>query len=206
MWQKAGREACLPGEPARVVVVDREIPLLALAGVFRPRLIISDAVLRALSPEQLAIAFDHENAHRGSLDNLKRLLLVLAPHFFPFFAGCSLLDRAWEKFSEWAADDEAARGDSHRALCLADSLLCIARMGNGPRLSYLHTALLAADGDLSARIDRLLRVELASPRTRPWGRPLGRGAALLAAGFLLALLVWPATLLSVHRVLELFVR
>jgi Zn-dependent protease with chaperone function len=205
-WREAGYEASLPGEPSRVVVVEKDTPLLALAGVLRPRLIISGAVLRALSREQLALAFDHENAHRGSQDNLKRLLLLLAPDSIPFVTGFSMLDRAWARFSEWAADDEAARGDSHRAVCLAAALLCVARMGAIPRLSVLHTALVPGDHDLSARIDRLLRSELTRSRAFPEARPLVGGAALLSAGSLLTLLFWPATLSSAHRLLELFLR
>jgi hypothetical protein len=207
MWRKAGREASRSRELSGVVVVERETPLLALAGVFRPRLIVSGAVLRALPAEQLALAFDHEKAHRDSRDNLKRLLLLLAPDAIPFVTGFRLLDRAWAKFSEWAADDEAARGDSHRALSLAAALLRVARMGAAPRLSFLHTSLVPGDHELSARIDRLLRFEPHRPSSRlAVPRLFFCGATLLSAGSLLTLLFWPRTLLAMHRLLELFLR
>jgi hypothetical protein len=205
-WSRAGRDAHLPGAVSNAVIVKNAHPLLALAGIYRPRLIISDNVFRQLSAGQLAVALQHEDAHRGSRDNLKRLLLLLAPDAIPFFAGFSLLDQAWTKFSEWAADDEAVAGDSRRALALAEALLRIARMGAGPRLTFLHTSLLAADVDLSARVERLLCLEPARFEPLPWTRFLARGAILMGAGCLATLMLWPATLSSVHGLLEVFLR
>jgi hypothetical protein len=205
-WQHAGYETLLPGESSKAVIVEKDAPLLALAGVFRPRLVVSQGVLRALSAEELHLALLHENAHRISRDNLKRLFLLLAPKPIPFLRGFSTLDRCWAKFSEWAADDEAVRGDSHRALSLASALLRVARLGAPPRLSFLHTALLAGDHDLSARVDRLLCVPPlpAKPLTPALSFAVGSGLVISICGaFLLA---WPATLSSVHRLLELFLR
>jgi Zn-dependent protease with chaperone function len=205
-WQQAGRMAQLSGDTCHALVVKKDVPLLALAGVLRPRLVISDGVLRSLSAEQLDVALQHENAHRVSRDNLKRLLLLLAPAPLPFVHGFSLLEQAWVKFSEWAADDEAARGESFRALSLAAALLCVARMGTGPRLSLLHTSLAAGDRDLSARIDRLLRVEPACPAPLPRTRSLFVRAGVGTTVCLATLILWPATLSSVHRLLEQFLR
>jgi beta-lactamase regulating signal transducer with metallopeptidase domain len=206
LWQQAGREARLPGEASNAVIVEKDAPLLALAGVLRPRLVVSDGVLRSLSSEEFEAALHHENAHRASRDNLKRLLLLLLPDPIPFLPACTLLERAWAKYTEWAADDEAAGGDSRRALFLAAALLRVARMGAGPQLSFLHTSLVAGDGDLSARINRLLLVEPTRPKSLPSARFLARGAAFLATGFLATLMLWPATLSSVHRLLEIFIR
>jgi Zn-dependent protease with chaperone function len=206
-WQRAGGQRLLAGNASSALVVEKEAPLLALAGVLRPRLVISDGVLRALSSEELEVALLHENAHRVSHDNLKRLLLLLAPGPFPFVCGFSFLEQAWSRFSEWAADDEATRGDSLRALSLAAALLRVARMGAGPRLSFLHTSLVAGDLDLSARIDRLLRLEVVRPvpfpRTRALLSAAGLGISLCLATILV---LWPATLASVHRLLEQFIR
>jgi Zn-dependent protease with chaperone function len=204
LWQQAGRETLLPGETLQAVIVDKEAPLLALAGVFRPQLIVSNGVLRALSADELEVALHHENAHRVSRDNLKRLFLLMAPGPLPFVTRVSLLDRTWAKFSEWAADDEAAREDSHRALALAAALVRVARMGAGPRLSFLHTSLVAGDDDLSPRIDRLLRIQPASPIHPPRARSLTFGAGLGIAACVATLLGWPPILASVHRLLELF--
>jgi Zn-dependent protease with chaperone function len=205
LWRKAGSETQPAGEPSQTVIVDKEGPLLAIAGVFRPQLVVSNGVLRALSADELDVALQHENAHRLSRDNLKRLFLLLAPGPIPFLASFSSLDRAWAKFSEWAADDEAAAGDPLRALSLAAALLHVARMGAGPRLNFLYTSLVARDDDLSARVDRLLRIQPAGPLPPPWARGRALGVGLGIAACVSILLASAPILASVHRLLELFV-
>jgi Zn-dependent protease with chaperone function len=204
-WRQAGRATLLAGEAAQAVIVEKDAPLLALGGVFRPQLVVSNGVLRALSADELNVALHHENAHRVSRDNLKRLFLLMAPVPIPFLASFSSLDRAWARFSEWAADDEAAGGDPLRSLSLAAALLRVARMGAGPRLSFLHTSLVAADDELSARIDRLLRIQPAGPVRPPRARVRAFGAGLGIATCVATLLGWPPILSTVHRLLELFI-
>ena len=206
MWRKTGREARLTAVDSDAVIVKKEAPLLALAGVYRPRLMVSESVLRALSSDELAVALRHEKAHRTSRDNLKRLLLLLAPDAIPLVSNFSSLDREWSRFSEWAADDEAVEGDARRALTLAEALLRVARMGAGPRISYLHTSLVAAGQDLSARVDRLLRLEPMRFKSLRSESVVARGALIAMSGSLATLMFWPATLWSAHRLLELFLR
>jgi Zn-dependent protease with chaperone function len=204
IWGQTSRETFFTGELAPALVVEKEGPVLALAGILRPRLVISDGVLRSLSSEELDVALHHERAHRVSRDNLKRLLLLLAPGPLPFVHGFSILEQAWARFSEWAADDDATQGDSLRALSLAAALLRVARMGAGPRLSFLHTSLAAGDRDLSDRIDRLLRLEPAPP-AQPWRRrAFLSGAGVGIATCVATMILWPACLAPVHRLLEQF--
>jgi len=153
-------------------------------------------VLRSLSAQELLLALHHENAHRISRDNLKRLFLLLAPPPIPFFRGLASLERCCGKFSEWAADDEAVRGDSHRALSLAAALLRVARMGAAPQLSFLHTSLCAGDQDLSARVERLPPPPLvhAKPLSRTLSLTFGSGLGMVVC--IAVLLTWPATLPS----------
>jgi len=205
-WKRPGCKTLLSGLSARAIVVEGNLALLALAGVFRARLIISQAVLHSLSPEELELALQHENAHRSSRDNLKRFFLLLAPSPIPLLRGFSSIERQWTKFSEWAADDEAVRGDSHRALSLAAALLRVARMGAAPRLSFLHTSLCADDHELSARVERLLAVQTSPVKPQASTKSFMFGSCLgisVFAGFVLSL---PATLGFVHRMLELFLR
>ena len=202
----SGQESYLPGEPSPVVLVETEAPLLAMSGLFRPRLLISRGVLRALSLEELHAALRHEHAHRTSRDNAKRLLLLLAPDIFPFVRPLRALERTWSKFAEWAADDQAASGDSSHAVSLAAALVHVARMGAAPRLPYLFTSLLARDRDLSARVDRLLQPAPILPAPTDLARkPQAqfRIAAFLFAACLAAILLTPSTLSAVHKVLEL---
>jgi Zn-dependent protease with chaperone function len=197
----AGQEARLPGESLPVVLVEHEAPLLAMSGLLRPRLLISRSVLQNLSAEELDAALAHEHAHRVSRDNLKRLLIQLTPDIFPFFHPLRTLERTWSRFAEWAADDQATKGDSGRAVSLAAALVQVARLGRGPRLPFLSTSLLASDRDLSARVNRLLETlpVIATPAAEP--RPALRCAVLLV-GCMAALLATPATLAVVHELLE----
>jgi len=137
----AGQEARLPGESSPVVLVENEAPLLAMSGLFRPRLLISRSVLQNLSAAELGAALAHEHAHRTSRDNLKRLLIQLAPDILPFLHPLRTLERTWSQFAEWAADDQATEGDSGRAVALAAALVQVARMGRGPRLPFFSQPL-----------------------------------------------------------------
>jgi Zn-dependent protease with chaperone function len=202
--QPAGPSSVFVIEP--VVVLQEEAPILALSGLLRPRLLISRSVLRALSAEELDAALAHEHAHRTSRDNVKRLLILLAPDMFPFVRSLRLLEHSWSKFAEWAADDQASAGDSRRALSLAAALVQVARMGSAPHLPLLSTSLLACDRDLSARVDRLLHpTPIAGVHSKLGYRPL-RIAGFLLAGCLAVLLLAPSTLSSVHELLELLLR
>jgi Zn-dependent protease with chaperone function len=201
----AGKTTQLLGNPSEVVVVEQEAPLLAMSGLLRPRLLISRNLLNSLSPEALAAALSHEHAHRTSRDNGKRFLILLAPDIFPFIRPLKVLERNWSKFTEWAADDQAAAGDPFRALSLAAALVRVARMGSAPRLPYLATSLLACDRDLAARVDRLLHPSpLPRSHTSPARFPLRTASLLFASSLALLLLLAPPTLAVVHQLLELF--
>ena len=159
-------------------VVDASAPLLALAGVTRPRVVISRGLMEALTPEQLAAAIGHEEAHRQSRDNLKRLALLLAPDILPGVRGFGALEREWARVSEWAADEGAAAGDAHRRLALADALVRTVRLGCMPRpADTLATTLVEDLVDLEARVARLLE------------EPRLSGPSAAGAGWLPA---WPA--------------
>jgi Zn-dependent protease with chaperone function len=199
----AGQETHLPGNSSPVVLVEDEAPLLALSGLLRPRLLISRGVLRVLSAEELEATLRHEHAHRTSRDNVKRLLLLLAPDIFPFIRPLRMLEHSWSKFAEWAADDQASAGDSCRALSLAAALVHVARMGAAPRLPFLTTLLLVGDRDLSARVDRLLHADAMILPSISKSQFTLRTAGLLFAMCLAAVLLAPSALSSVHELLEL---
>jgi hypothetical protein len=195
--RSVGSQTRVSGESSPIWVLRAPDPVFALAGVIHPRLVVSQAIIDALSSEQLAVALRHEHAHRISRDNLKRLLILCAP----LFRSSDALERSWSKFTEWAADDAAAAGSPHRSLSLAAALVQVARMGAAPQSPSFQTALLADGHDLQARIDRLLR---ATPRcVKP--RPAVSVVALaVTATLALALIVFlqPATLHSFHLLIE----
>jgi Zn-dependent protease with chaperone function len=204
-YQHMGCETPLRGKSSNAVILEKDAPLLALSGILRPRLIVSQSVLRSLSADELELALQHENAHRISRDNLKRFILLLSPALIPPRTSFSSIEQAWAKFSEWAADDEAVRGDAHRGVSLAAALLRMARMGAAPRLSFLHTSFCADDRDLSERVERLLHIRpLPTPQSSARSLAIGSSFAITVCASVL--LVGPTILSLVHRLLELFLR
>jgi hypothetical protein len=205
--RESGQQLHLPGGISPVLVIEGNEPVLVMAGAIHPRIIVSRGVLHALSYEQLDAAIRHEMAHRTSADNFKRLLLLLAPEILPFFHSFTTIDHAWAKFSEFAADDRAVGDDVRRSLSLASALVRVARMGASPRLSPLCTSLVStnsdcASSDLFLRVDRLLRSP-SSLQNHQGGLGVLTGAVIVAVGVLFSVLAFlPATLHSVHEILE----
>jgi len=195
--QRAACRLILPREPAPVWVLDRAEPFVMLAGLFRPRLVISLGVLNSLSAEQLGAALEHERAHWTGRDNLKRLMLVLAPGLLPFIRGFVGLEKSWARFVEWAADDLAVAGDSQRSLSLAGALVRVARMGIVPPPRPLVTSLLADPQELAARVDRLLHALPPRDVPRSW-----TAASVVLTAAIVLVTIQPATLRAVHGLLE----
>lgn len=196
----SGRSAVVEGESEAVWLWEGAAPLIGLAGVLRPRLVVSRSVVRTLEADQLAAALRHERAHRASGDNLKRLLLLLAPDALPFVPMFRPVDRAWARFAEWAADDLAVARDAHSSIALAEALVRVARLGIAPRTSPLMSAFVPPGEDISIRVDRLLNgASYAGGHSRIFGSALF--ASLLAVPFAIVA-VAPGSLSVVHQLLE----
>ena len=201
LCQRAGHRLRLPREFSPAWAIEEAEPFLALAGILRPRFVISRGMLAALSPDQLRAALRHERAHCVSRDNLKRLLILLAPDLVPFVRGFGELERAWAKFTEWAADDAAVAGNSRRSVSLAAALVSVARLGSAPTRCALATSLLPDSNDLPARVNRLLQeTPSGSNETRMVPVVLAGGLVILA-GLLVAWLQ-PTTLEGAYWALE----
>ena len=155
--------------------------------------------MRVLSAARLAAALRHEEAHRVWRDNLKRLLLLLAPGLLPGLHGFGAIERGWARFTEWAADDDAVAGDARRSLSLAAALVRVARMGGSSPVSPLHAAFLGDSREISARVDRLLSPVAPAP-AHP--RKCLTAAAIALTAVSAATMLHPATLESAHRLIE----
>ena len=200
--QRNGSETSLGRKSMEVLVVNDDATVMAVAGALHPRLVVSQSVMHALSPEQRDAAFRHEAAHRASRDNLKRLLFLLSPDALPGISGMSALERSWAKFTEWAADDEATSGDPERALSLASALVQVAKLGVHPAPSYLLLSLVDEDSDLATRVDRLLRKPAYAEKPLQPIAVIARNAALIVGGVTATVLLWPESLSGIHRLLE----
>ncbi len=200
--RRDGQKTELPGERWPVWMVDEPAALFAIAGVTRPNILISRPVLSLLTGDELSAGLRHERAHWTSRDNLKRLALLLAPDFLPFLNGFATLERGWARYTERAADDRAVAGDAGVSLSLATALVRITRLGIAPETSSLVTPLLADDGDLPGRVERLLTASPHAEGAGSWMGCLVAGAAVLLSGGVIALGLQPGLLHPVQRFLE----
>lgn len=128
-WQRHSHpvSGVLTGVP--LYRIDTKTSLLAVTGVFKPKIYVSRAVADALTEEELSAALSHEIAHVRSYDNLKQILMkILAPP--ELLRGLRSTGDAWVRASEVAADESAlARGAS--ALELSSALIKVGRLSLG---------------------------------------------------------------------------
>jgi beta-lactamase regulating signal transducer with metallopeptidase domain len=140
------RESSVP-----VLRISRVVPALTAAGIFRPLVLISEAVESVLNANELQSALRHELAHVRRRDNLKKLLLR-----FVAFPGMHALEVAWLQATEMAADD-AAVSTATEALDLAAALIKLSLLGSLPSAPDIATTLVHAPlASVNARIERLI--------------------------------------------------
>jgi len=204
--ERAARQTYLRGETKPVWLIEDPAPVVLLAGVLRSRLVISRSVISALSSDQLSAVLRHERAHSSSRDNFKRLLVLLTPGILPFFRGFNQVEHAWARVTEWAADDLAVAGDSHRSLTLATALVRVARLGAAPAAPVLVTSLMPTGIDLSARVDRLLDFVPGSPQWSRGAKLFSGGAGILLAASVAVAMAQPIMLHAAHELLEALIR
>jgi len=174
-------------------------PSLTVAGVREPKVLVSEAVIAALTPPELRTALKHEMAHARSYDNLKKLLFR-----FSAFPGMAGLETAWSEQCELAADD-AAVSSSRDALDLASALIKVPRLSTlGPR-GTLSTGLLHSSTALGERVQRLVswgKDKPAAPGSRYWLYTLPS----LAGTLFLVVVTYGSVLTGLHQVTEWLVR
>jgi Zn-dependent protease with chaperone function len=189
-WSREAQPIALPGQPAPAFGIAHPFPVVAVVGVFRPRLFIARPVLQALTPEELQAVLAHEAWHVRAGDNVKRWLMACAPTVgFPRVA--ARLEREWEEVMEIDADRGAGG-----ALELASALVKTARMAPAGADLRVPAAAFHGGGSIARRIDRLVR----GPRTDRATHPAVRVA--LVAAFVGAVASLPALWPVLHRVGE----
>lgn len=169
-------------------------PALVLAGIWRPRVLVSDMAAAALSENELRVAVRHELGHRRSWDNLKKLLLNAIP-----FPGMSGIERAWREAAELAADDSAVE-TRQDALDLATALIKLSRSAKRWAEPEVASALVCGSSAVAMRVHRLLdwRTSARFPRTWPWFFLFLLIATAIASNYGTALVM-------THRLTELLV-
>ncbi len=141
-----------------------------------PRIVISDATVRQLTPDQLGAVLAHEQAH---IAGRHHLVLAAVETFHSVFRRLPLARHAREQTAlllEMIADDRALRGHSHEVLATAMYEMAAARAPRGAFAAGGHAVVI--------RVQRIL-----GPRTAPHPAQWGSVAALAVAVPLLPLLV-----------------
>lgn len=146
----------LPDSRTPAWAIDVEFPVVAVVGIWRPRLVVARSVVEHCTPEELAAIAAHERAHLAVRDNLRKLLMQTAVDGLSFTTRQAAVSRFWQEASEDAADDRASASGA-RSLDLASALVTVARLAPGLRMTAWPAAACFYRGDgLERRVRRLL--------------------------------------------------
>ncbi len=201
-WRAGARPMRHPGLAVPATAVDDPYPVVAVAGILRPRLYVARRVLGALTTDEMAAVFEHEAAHLRRRDNLARLVLRSCPDLPGWCGAGAALERAFEAATERESD--AAVGGTARRLDLASALVKVARLAQGRSFAPGAASAFYAGDPIADRVRRLLDPPPAGGRPGP-RRRIGVTVAL-AAAILLFADVQPTLVRDVHGVTERFVR
>jgi len=194
-WFRTGQPVPLDGIAAPATVVNAPFPIVAVVGLFRPRLVIARSVLSSCTTDELRAVLAHEQGHLDRRDNLRRLVLTTTPDVLAWLPISGRMFTAWCDAAEEAADEEAARIHRDGNLHLASALVKVARLAASSTPTPLPTAALFTGDNLDSRVRRLL----ASPPKKAGGGM--NGAGVLVALTIVAIVVAGMTP-GVHELIE----
>jgi len=181
-WLRSGTplEVTPPaGVPA--YAIDSPAPIVALVGVFSPKLIAARAVIEACTREELTAIVAHERGHLYARDNLKRWLMACAPDALRWTPIHHEIAAAWHAAAEDAADDVATRGDDVARVSLAALIVKIARLAPEATWPAATVSPFVERDGLPRRVRRLLAPETTTERAASvWHIAAVFGAAVLA--------------------------
>jgi len=171
--------------------IDARYPVVAIAGVIRPRLLIDRRVLAACSADELRVIAGHELAHAKNYDNARRLLMAAC------VGSSSSSATEWRHAAEVAADERAA-SDPDGAAVLAGVLIKIARLATASARPPIPFAAIYDSGSLETRVQRLLSLN-PLPARRHWPAPLTASVSVLSVAMAAQAPQW---LFAVHSLIE----
>lgn len=157
-WIASATPITLAGVSIPVRRVESVFPIVAVVGVFRPRLVIARSVLDACTDDELTAILDHECRHIARGDNLRRTLLLALPDPLGWMKIGRDIDLAWHDATEEVADEAPGsdRGDGGR-VALASALIRVAKMvPAGQPLAKIPASALYRGEPLERRVRRLL--------------------------------------------------
>ena len=195
-WLRSAEPVTLPGISATAYAVKSEFPIVAVVGIARPRLIIAESVLASCSDDELRAVLAHEQGHIARRDNLRRLLMAMAPDVLTWLPTSAQISAAWHDASEEAADDAAANSGADGGVRLASALVKVARLAPAaPYQALMPASALYRGEDLNRRVRRLLQPGGVGPAQESAGGRLAVACLILTA-------ISVAQLENVHDVVE----
>lgn len=196
-WMHGGTGSfSMAGVP--VTRIAPQVPALAVVGIVRSQILLSEAAGLVLLPGELRTALQHEVAHVRRRDNLKKLLVRAA-----VFPGMRSLEAAWLDALEIAADDAAVTNRTE-ALDLAAAIIKLSRIIVTNSHPDLATGLVC-HSSTNDRVQRLLRWNAESKEASGAIRLRYGIAALLATSAVFAF-TYGQLLGHVHTATEWLVR
>jgi uncharacterized membrane protein len=144
----------LPGDP-RTRVLPHPVPLAYCVPGIRTTTVLTDGLIEALEPDELAAVIAHERTHLDQLHHLVRLAFRAWHSALPWFPIANRAERSVVTLTEMLADDGARRSVGTDAL-----LRALERVGNAGESGAFPDAASGASPDaamLGARLDRLER-------------------------------------------------
>lgn len=197
-WLKAGTPLDVqPPAGVPAYAIDSLAPIVALVGVFSPKLIAARAVIDACTREELSAIVAHERGHLQARDNMKRWLMACAPDALRWTPIHHEICAAWHDAAEDAADDVATGGDDGARANLATLLVKIARLAPETAWPVATVSPFIQQDGLVRRVRRLLEPAVETRRTASiW--PL----SVLCCVALVAAITSPATLMTIFHVVE----
>ncbi|MGE5243245.1 MAG: M56 family metallopeptidase [Betaproteobacteria bacterium] len=201
LWMAASERLTIPGVSLPAYRVEVAQPVLALVGIFRPRLLVTRGLLDALTPEELAAAIAHEIGHCRARDNLKRLAMCAAPDLLGWTASARAIESAWAAAAEHRADHAASTSPRLR-VALASALVKVARLT--PILPSVGepVSTLVGGGAIAHRIEALIEPAAPSVPARSGVAPRLAVAVAVAA----LLYAYAPLLVFVHGITETVIR
>ena len=146
------------GDDAGLAVygIEEPFPIVAVVGIRRPALFVSETVLESCSRDEVDAMMAHERAHVRTRDNLRRLVLDACADFVPTSRRREL-SRAWQDATEKAADSAAAERGETSVTDLASALVSIGRLAqSGTLVPTISSAFYSGSG-LESRVRRLVQ-------------------------------------------------
>lgn len=176
----------MPGDP-RTRVLAHPVPLAYCVPGIRTTTVLTDGLIEALEPEELAAVIAHERTHLDQLHHLVRLAFRAWHSAIPWFPIANRAERSVVTLTEMLADDGARRQSGTDALRRA-----IRRVGNAGESEAIADAGPGASPDaamLAARLERLDRLDTAAVAQKPGERrPDAVRGAVLAASVVLVVI------------------